>query len=276
MTFEGRVVDATGEPLPQGKVEIVAPQGTEVASTATAKINRGAFSIEATPGPVWGLRINSRPVLAVVVASDGERAANLGDIVLSETGVPWPAFHAPDGRVFGLPRVPFVVTALEGGGQPPTRVETKAGLTFGAMLGSTAQQLNRVVAERSGFRLDAANIVIKGVPTATQDAIGLDFPNAQLAAAGVGLSQISLSLKPQGDPAQGAGSGGTARPTVPDVVGYTGELAVRKLAAASLPSAIHDEVTADAAKAERVLRQFPSAGTTIGDDTVVRIFIGKR
>jgi hypothetical protein len=274
--FQGRVVDATGTPVAQGMVEMVAPKGTDVAAIATGKLAQGSFSIEATPGPVWGLRINSRPVLAVVISSDGERTAGLGEIVLADAGIAWPAFHAADGRVFGLPRVPFVVTALAGGGQTTTRVETKTGLTFGAMLGSTAQQLNPVVVQRSGFRLAAANIVIKGVPTATQDAIGLDFPNAELAATGAGLSEIALSLKPQGDTTQDSGTGGAGQPTVPGVIGYTRELAVRKLTAASVPSEIHEEVTTDAAKAGRVLRQFPSAGTPIADDTVVRIFIGKK
>jgi len=276
MIFRGHVVDAAAAPLARGQVEMVAPAGADVAAIATGKIDQGSLSIEATPGPVWGLRINSRPVLAVVISSDGERTANLGDIVLSDAGVAWPAFHAPDGRVFGLARAPFVVTALGRGGQPTARVETKTGLTFGAMLGSTAQQLNPVVVQRSGFRFDAANIVVRGVPTVTQDALGLDFPNAELAAAGAGLSEI-VSLAQTGR-RQGpghryrrSGAADSARR-----VGYTRELAVRKLTADSVPSELHDEVTTDAVKAERVLRQFPSWGTTIADDTVVRIFIGKR
>jgi hypothetical protein len=294
MIFAGRVLDAKGVPLERAEVEMVAPKGREIGRVGAGKVGQGALSLEADPGPVWGLRIDGRPVVATVASSDGS-SADLGEIILFADGFAWPVFHALDGRVFGLPRVARIEAALKADappGQPREPVEppavpagepttgrpvaTRGGLTFGALLGSTARQLSTVVTSTKGLQLAGANITIKGVPTATDDAIGLEFPNAELAAAGTGLSELSFTLKPRGDieppPAPDTPSG----QAVPDLLGYTRDLAVRKLATLRLASEVREEITADSTRVGRVVRQFPRPGEAVSASTLVRIFIGKQ
>jgi hypothetical protein len=282
--FEGRVFDPKGVRLDQAAVEIVSPKGRDVSQIGAGKVAQGTLSIEANPGPIWGLRIGGRAVLTTVVSSDGDRT-DLGEIVLIADGVAWPVFHAVGGQVFGLPRVAFVDAALKtvtppgaptepATGRPP--VATRGGLTFGALLGSTAQQLSAVATATKALQLSGANITIKGVPTATGDAVGLEFPNAELAAAGTGLSELSFTLRPRGDIEPSPGPGTPSGPTVPDVVGYTRELAARKLAALRLVSEVHEEITADATGVGRVVRQFPKPGEALDASLLVRIFVGKQ
>jgi hypothetical protein len=133
--------------------------------------------------------------------------------------------------------------------------------------------LNSVVASSQGLQWTNANITIKGVPTATEDALGLEFPNAELAAAGTGLSELSFTLKPVGPattvPPQPLG------PPLPDLGGYTRDLAVRKLAALHLVAEVRDEITGDRTRVGRVLRQIPAAGQPVATAPVVQIFVGK-
>jgi hypothetical protein len=285
MIFGGRILDPKGAALATGLVEIVMPKGSEITLLARGKIDQGRFSLEADPGPVWGLRIDGRPVAATVASSDGA-TADLGDIGLVADGIAWPMFHARDGRVFGVPTAARPSLTSDGASgdtsppPPPTTtdrvVATRTGLTFGGLLGSSARQLTTVATAVKGLSLAGANITIKGVPTATEDAIGLDFPNAELAAAGTGLSELSFVFRPTGDTEPSPQPPTPVGPTVPDVRGYTRELALRKLAALRMVAEARDEITSDATKVGRVVRQFPAPGTAVDAATPVRIFVGKQ
>jgi hypothetical protein len=113
---------------------------------------------------------------------------------------------------------------------------------------------------------------VRGVPTADADTIALDFPNAELAATGLGLSELSFTLKPQGyaAPVTPAPSG----PSIPDLTGYTRELAVRKLAAIGLLPEVSNVVVSLASDEGRVVRQVPAAGSTLTAGAVVRLLVG--
>jgi hypothetical protein len=285
VTFRGRVLVSTdGELLARGTLQIVAVVRKVITVVAEATISQGDWTVDAEPGTVWGLRIDGKPVVATVVASDGA-TADLGDMLLIADGVPWPVFHAPDGRVFGVPPAARPASTKEPAPtQPPTqpppppaettpRVGTRTSLTFGKLLGSTAQQLSSAVVAANRLTLAGANVTIKGVPVATDEDLAIEFPNAELAAAGVGLSEVSFTLKPRGDIEQLPPA--PAGPAIPDLRGYTRELAVRKLTALGLASEVRSEVVTARASNGRVVRQVPAAGEPVSATTIVQIHVGK-
>jgi hypothetical protein len=275
--FSGSVVSADGTPLASGEVEIVSVEGTSVVSLARGAITKGALEVTAEPGPIWGLLIDKKPILAFpVAASTKDDAADLGQITLYPDGVTAKAFHAPDGKVFGLPAITLPTTK---GTQPPPVPPTaapalKTGLTFSGLVGSTAQQLSAIGAVKSGFSLTGASVRVRGVPTTVEDVLGLDFPNADLAASGVGLSELAFTLKPPTDttPTDTPPSG----PTAPDLVGYGQELATRKLAALGLFTDVSSVIVQDPAQVGRVVRQLPAAHASVSPGSMVRLFVGKR
>ena len=155
----------------------------------------------------------------------------------------------------------------------PRAIGTSGGLTFGKLLGSTAEQIGSVVTAGQGVQLANASITIKGVPTATAEAIGIDFPTPELAATGTGLSEVSFTVKPVGPPPTATPE--PAGPALTDLRGYTRDLAIRKLAALRLVAEVRDEVITDQTKTGRVVRQIPAAGQSAGSTHVVQIFIGR-
>ena len=151
---------------------------------------------------------------------------------------------------------------------------TKSGVTFGKLVGDVALQLGALPTAKSGFSLQDAKVSIKGVPTATDGAVGLEFPSEAVAATGIGLSELAFTLKPHGTtPATQP----TDKPTiaVPELGSYTRDLAARKLEQAGLLV----EVLAQAARTPkdigRVLHQSPASGSTVPVGSVVRLFVGK-
>jgi hypothetical protein len=298
--FIAVVFSVEGTPLKSGRVDLVIPEGDTVAAIGRGVVAEGGLDITAEAGPVWGLLINGQPVVAFPAAVKGD-TVDLGEINLLAQGVACPAFHARDGRVFGHPFTEKLETALPApsGETPPTQPPTepaptlpgdgqtlprdtiprepvalRTGLTFSGLVGSTAQQLGAVTALKSGFNLTGASVRVKGVPTVSEDAIGLDFPNAELAATGAGLSEISFTMRPPADTAPPVVE--PAGTTVPDLLGYARELATRKLAAMSLLSDVSSVIVEQAAQEGRIVRQVPGAGTTAAPGTVVRLFVGKR
>ena len=278
MNLTGRVLAADGSPLAAAKVDVVSATGTKVASIGRGTVKAGVLSATAKDVPVWALRIDGQPVIAIVVSFDGT-TADVGEIVLAAQPTTWPAFHSPDGLIFGAPSAAAPVQPLRAVIAPTATtttalgIGTRGGLTFGGLLGSAAQQLNSVVATSEGVQLTSANITIKGLPTATEDALALEFPTAELAAAGTGLSELSFTVKSVGPAA--AVTPQPSGPVLPDLSSYTRDLAVRKLAALNLVADVRDEITADRARVGRVLRQIPAAGQPVASAHAVQIYIGR-
>jgi hypothetical protein len=146
-------------------------------------------------------------------------------------------------------------------------------MTFGDLFGSTARQL-AVAANTvsSNFTLAGATVTLKGVPSATQDAISLEFPTPEVAASGVGLSEISFSIRPkvEAPPAEPPHPG----TTVPDLTGYTRELAIRKAVAAGFITEINNEIVGGAANAGKVIRHLPPPGASLASGGLIRLYIG--
>ncbi|HTV17049.1 MAG TPA: hypothetical protein VMG12_00220, partial [Polyangiaceae bacterium] len=187
MKFQGLVTSFEGQPLSQASAAIVSLDGKR----SEGKVDAGALVIEADPGPVWGLEIDGKPVIAIVASANKDRV-ELGEIALVPSGMAWPVFHAKGGSVFGVPRA-----ALGLGTTKPTdpavapAPSVKSGATFGTLLGSAAQQLNKAAVARTGLKLRGASVTVKGLPTTSGDAIGLEFPTADIVGAGAGLSEVS-------------------------------------------------------------------------------------
>jgi hypothetical protein len=275
-----RVLAADGTPLKRAVVDIVVPQGDGITSIGRGKVTRGALTVSAEPGPVWGLLIDTRPVLTFPIKIKDD-TIDLGAITLLEQAVPGAAFHAPDGQVFALSAFAVAQTPLPeapatraaAATDPRAAVALKPGLTFGGLVGSTAQQLSAMTERESLFQLAGASVKLRGVPTISNDAIGLEFPNADLAASGVGMSELAFTLTPPAAPPPAPTPSGL---TAPDLTGYTRDFAARKLATLGLLGDISVVIVAEPSQEGRVVRQVPKAGSTITPGMVVRLFVGQR
>ena len=284
MRFVARVTLADGQPLVRARVDIVAADTARaVAVIGRGSVRDGALTAQADPGPIWGVRIDGQPVVTVPVSITAD-LVDLGTIVWAPAGIEWPVFHATDGRVFGAPRA----AQLEAIVAPPAALAAAATaalagaaetapqrsrMTFGDLFGSTARQLSTAAAAKSEFSIASATVTLKGVPSTTEDAISLEFPSAEVAATGVGLSELSFSIKPKGEAA--AAQPAPTGPLAPDLRGYTRELATRKAAAAGYVAEVNNEIVADAANAGRVIRQLPAPGTELRSGGLIRLYIGK-
>lgn len=276
MKLFGRVMAADGTPLASGSAEVVLARdpGKPVAQ---GSVDRGSLGIE-LPGEFgmsWGLLVNRLPVHAVVAAAF-EEAIDVGEIRMLAKPVALAVFHASGGMVYGLPAGLAAARAADTGeAGNETAVEPAATrMTFGDLFGSTARQLGSVIADAdSGLTLTAANVTLRGVPTSSSDAVGLEFPSlSAIGSGGAALSELSFSLRPRSVSTEIVGPTG---PVAPALVGYTRDLALRKVAAAGLVGEVSHEIVSTAARVGRVTRQVPPAGATVVPGEVVRLFIGK-
>jgi hypothetical protein len=284
--FVARVGSPAG-PLKDASVEIVSPEGRTVIAIGKGVVTDGELSATADVGAVWGVWIDRQAVVALPVTIDGE-LVDLGEIVMVPDGIAWPAFHATKGRVYGAPPAalpapaaaapppapePIGLPRILPTGDPMPQIVRK--MTFGDLFGNTARQFASAASTvKSNFVLSGATVTLKGVPSATTEAIALEFPTTEVAATGIGLSEVSFSMRPVADtppitPPAPAG------PTVPDLTGYTRELAIRKAAAAGFITEINNTIVTDAAQAGRVIRHLPAAGAALAPGAVIRLYIGK-
>jgi len=277
-------VASTDGPLARASVDIVAPEGGSITVIGRGTVERGALAADADPRAIWGIWIDRRPIIAFPASIDGE-AVDLGEIVMLADGMEWPAFHARDGRVYGVPRAAQTVSrapsepAPAPGPRPPIPREPvptlRSRMTFGEVLGSTARQLKQATIDTSDFRLAGATITLKGVPSATDEALSLEFPTAEMVTSGVGLSEISFAIRPAQESAAPE-QPSTPASRVPDVVGYTREFAVRKIAAAGFVAEVNYEMTSDSSLAGKVIRHVPPGGNTLAPGGLIRVYVGKQ
>lgn len=278
MKFLARVFAADGSTPVEGPAELV------FASAGKRRIVRGAvragiLELSAEPSAVWGLRVASQAVVAFALRAT-QSSVDLGELVLLREGIPWPVFHATDGKVFGLPRALhglFAETSVRATPRADTVgnvAAARASMSFADAFGSAARQLNTAANLQKGLALTGATVKLKGVPTTSEAAIGLEFPSLELAATSQGLSELTFSLKSSGGgptPSPDVPTG----PPVPNVEGYTRDLALRKLSAAGFASETNIELVKPAESAGRVVRQIPRAGSASSPGGLVRLFIGK-
>lgn len=275
MKIVGRVVSSAG-PVVRARVEIVEMRDGRLLTIGEGTVLEGKITAAADAGPVWSLRIDDRAVVAVPVSFDGD-VVDLGELVLVPNGVPWPLFHAKDGRVYFLPRTIHTSDGAPVSTEPvPQPVILKSRMTFGDVFGSTARQLATAVEVAStDFAISGATVTLKGVPTTTDDAISLEFPTTEVAASGVGLSELSFSIRPKGDTRTATETAPAGR-AAPDLMGYTGDFAARKAAKAGFLTEISYEIVGDAARDGSVLRQVPAAGATLATGGLIRLYVGKK
>jgi len=279
------LVTRGGQPLPKGKAELVALEEGELVVLRSGRIADGRVSLTAELGPVWGLRVDGLAVLAAPLAGAKETTIDLGEIALLAQPLALAAFHAPDGRVHGVPRA-LASQATSARAASPAAAPSaerdladagKVSLSIGTLLGSAAEQLRPSAVAPSGFQLGAASVTIKGVPTTTADALGLILPSvADLASGGAGMSEVSFDLRPSiegprpDEPIEPSG------PVLSDVVGYSRELALRKLAALGYLAHVRSEIVSDPTLEGRVVRQIPKAGAAYAAGAVVALFVAKQ
>lgn len=273
MKFTGRVTTADDAPLAEGVVEMVGPSGV----LGRGKVVNGSFSLSAEPTAIWGLLIDGNAVVAAV-ASVQDQSVDVGEIVLFSKGVPMDLFHAKGGLAFGAPLSLLTGSRALRAAVPSAAAaatpSTKTSVSFGNLVGGVALQLGKIPSGDSGLQLQDAKISVKGVPTTTDDAVGLTFPSEEVAATGVGLSELTFTLKPKG-PATEQPSTSSGNVTVPDLKGYTRDLAVRKLAKLGLLADTVGQIVKASKDAGRVLNQSPAGGAATPPGAVIRLFVGK-
>lgn len=252
-------------------VVVVSPFGT----IGRGKVVQGQLVASAELGAVWGLLVDGRPIAAFVVSVDGE-TVDLGELIQVPEGWPIPQFHAKDGLVFAVPRS---LRALRANSASRLAANvpgvTEKGATFGGLVGSVAQQIGGINSLKSGVSLMDAKVSLKGIPMSSSEALGLNFPSADVAATGVGLSELAFTLKPERSVSD-SGTPPTTATVVPDVVGYTRDLAVRKLSKTGLVADTVTQLVSLNAQNGRILRQVPVPGTAVSPGAIVRLFLGKQ
>jgi hypothetical protein len=274
MRFVASVATTGGEPVSGVKVELLTLAGS--LAEGVVKGGRLALSVDETVPPVWALAFDGQPVLAFPVEAT-EDVVDLGEIVTSPDGWPWPAFHAPDGRVFGVPRALPQVTAEPAGGQPTpseSTIDFGAAVPLRVLLDSTTQQIEQVAASADRLKLTGATVTVRGLPSGSGSDFGLSFPEAELARNATGLSELSFGLRPDISRPLDTPAPQTTT-ALPDLTGYTRDLAVRKLEAAGLTVTVASEVVTEPRAVGRVVRQMPPAGHPADPEVPVQIFVGK-
>jgi len=147
-------------------------------------------------------------------------------------------------------------------------------MTFADVLSSTARQLGGVRLTESPLAFTGASITLKGIPVATNDAIGLEFPDADLIKSGVGLSELRFAVETKTAPQTPKPT--TEQPATPDLVGYTAELAQRKAIGRGFTVELNREIVTAERDVGRVVRQAPAAGSEPLPNAIMRLYIGKR
>jgi len=284
-----KVTDAAGKPLDSADVQVLDPSRV----IANGAVKRGVLSVtvEGAMPAVWGLTVGGAPVITFPVTV-GADSIELGEIQLVPSGVALPAFHAKQGRVFGAPAalLHFVVTpqrtepigAAVRPDAPPLKTEpvlTRAPIDslkpvpIGVLLDSTAQQFEKATDTTRSVKLTAATMTVRGLPAGSGEDLSLQFPTAELLKTTTSLSELTFGLRasplPPVKPPVAAGS------ALPDLSGYTRELALRKLASAGLSGSVASEIVSDVRAVGRVVRQVPKPGQPADPATLVQLFIGK-
>lgn len=270
MNLVAKVVTPEGKPF-EGDVELVEAWGEKIDIVISEWTKDGNLSFGVQKlAPTWGLRIDGKPVLAVV-QSTASGDADLGTIELFARPVAFQLFHTPDGLIYGASKPPPPK-------DPNVDIVTfsKPSVTVGItdMLESATEQIAKGSLASSSLALTSATLKVKGLATAVEDGFAFHLPALQdLIGAQANLSEVSVSFRP---PAPEESRGSTPSAIVPDLSGYTQELAQRKLAAAGFIADLASEAVDDSTQDGRVVRQLPAAGASLAKHGKVRVFLGKK
>ncbi|MDH5670842.1 MAG: PASTA domain-containing protein [Myxococcales bacterium] len=286
MKVVATVRDEDGGLLARAAVTAVEARTNGPREIAEGRISQGKLSVSFETNSAWGLLIEGRPVLIAPRVATA-RSVDLGELVLRKQGLPVPVFHASDGLVFGVPAELHVhlqaaqrrsmgdgARAAATGDPTADAVASteRIQMSFGDALGSTTRQLHEATVADTNFTLASVTVNLKGIPTASDNSIGLEFPDAELIKSGAALSELTFNVSPRAQATEPAAASG---PALPDLTGYTPELAQRKAAALALTTELHAEVVSDARRAGVVVRQLPVAGSIADPDNLLRLYVGK-
>lgn len=285
----GEVFDAEGMPLALGEVSVHGLRGSRMVVIGRGRVEAGRLQVDAELGPVWGLRIDGRAVLTWPQLLDGD-TLQLAPLRLRTAPVVLPVAHALRSAVWGWP------TALDARAdaaprpaatdatvttRPPVQPTTataalRPGVPISTLLGNAATQIREVSLVDSGLQFGTTSLKLTGIASSDGDVIGIKFPElAEELAAGSAMSELSVTFTSPGPPpAPPAPVAPT--PLVPDVGGYTRELALRKLAAQRYTAQVRTAGVADVALQGKVLRQLPRAGEPLVAGSTVVLFIAGR
>lgn len=298
MRFIGLVRTEAGQPVVSATATLVEATTRGFKVVAEGKVGAGQLSLSGEPGLVWGVLIDGKPVVTLVKRITA-KTIELSDMVWHANGVAANAFHASDGLVYGLPSglsasPPTATARLASGAtaeapraaaatpspevsdaSPRAAVANeKMTMSFADALSSTARQLGGVHLTESPLAFAGASITLKGIPVATNDAIGLEFPDAELVKSGIGLSELRFAVETKANAA--APKPVAPQETTPDLIGYTLELAQRKSSSRGFTVEVNREVVSSERDVGRVVRQSPTAGTQCLPNTIMRLYVGKR
>lgn len=279
--FSAQVMTADGRPLVKGEVSVHTQRGARLLRCGSGHVQAGQLSAEADDqlGPCWGLRIDGRAVLAWAKQQSGDQVELLPLQMLAEP-LALPAFHALRGQVWGLPRALQGVEPIRQGeaasraGSATSQVRSRAlPVAMSELVADAAAQIHRGASGSAGLQLSVANVRLSGLGAKVGEQLSMQFPSTAEELASAAVTSVELTFSPAA--VEAAPPTPPPVPTVPQVTGYTRELAVRKLAAAQYAAQVRVAATSSERDAGRVLRQLPVAGQPLLAGQVVLLFVAQ-
>jgi PASTA domain len=270
------VVTADGQPLGAAEATLHLPRGARLVRAGTGQVKAGRLELtaEAELGPVWGLRIDGRAVLALPWRQAGE-VLELLPIELLAVPLALKVPHALRGEVWGRPRFGTDMAAAGAPARPSAAASLASPVAMSDLVTDAAKQIHFGASASAGLlQLSTANVTLSGVGSKVGDQLSMQFPTTAEELATAAVTTLDLKFAPPAA-AGPAPPPPAPPPTVPQVVGYTRELAQRKLAAARFAVQMRMAATASPQDAGRVLRQIPAAGQPLTAGEVVLLFVAQ-
>lgn len=269
------IIDAEGRPLEKGALHIrVLNADGSVATSQKAEVYSGVCKVE-LPDEILG-KVASRSLEKVASreAIAMEKAASVDEAIAAEVdAVKDVADVATEVGVGNDVADTTTATAAT------TASSTRTTLGIGDMVASSGQQLDaaRSAISTSGVALGDVRLTVRGVLASTDTGeVALKMP---IATDTVGsLSELTANystVTPKPTPAPTPVVSDTAV-KVPDLTGYTHQMALRKLAAQGLTALVNTLTVAQGSPENgRVVRQSPPAGSPLPTSGQIRLFLGK-
>ncbi|EHR69512.1 hypothetical protein BurJ1DRAFT_0630 [Burkholderiales bacterium JOSHI_001] len=271
-----QVSSADGAPLAQGEVSVHMQRGARLVRCGSGQVKAGRLraTVDGELGPVWGLRIDGRAVLAWPLRQ-GDGELELQPLQLLADALALPAVHALRGQVWGLPQALAASAPAAAERADPLVRPRLMPVAMSDLVSDAATQIHLGATSNTGLVLGTANIKLSGLASKVGDVLSMQFPSTtEELAATTAITSLDLSFTPSGT-TTAAPPPPPPMPTVPPVVGYTRELALRKLAAAQYTAQVRLAATASSQDAGRVLRQLPAAGQPLSAGQAVLLFVAQ-
>lgn len=272
--FQADVLTSNGAPLPSAIVQLSRYSDGHLKVVAIGKVENGRLSVEGDVESIWTISINEQAIISWPARDFGE-FIELSPIQMLDVPAKVPVLHSTRAEVWGLP---IGVTASSGTATPPPPAPPPATdippVAFSQLVSNAAQQIQLASRSNVGLQLGAASLKLTGLASSSGDGLAMKFPKTtEELAAGAAMSQLAVSFVAPSTNVPPPETG--AAPRTPNIIGYTKELALRKLASKGYGAQVRYAVVADANVEGTVVRQQPAAEQALSAGATVIIYIAQ-